>query len=185
MLASSTHGLCRAAGAAVLVLTFAALSAGAAPPTLPNEDQVRVNQAIDRGVAFLKATQNPVGTWGNPKGPGAGKGWAVGYTALPGLTLLECGLPPNHPQIQAAARLVRTLAPQLDHTYEISLAILFLDKLGDPKDKRVIQSLAARLIAGQAHSGGWGYRCPNPLKEFPPGYQTAMLDMAKQLPSDA
>src|SRR5262249_8444284 len=43
----------------------------------------------------------------------------------------------------------------------ISLAILFLDKLGDPEDRPLIQHLALRLVAGQSAAGGWTYLCPD------------------------
>src|SRR5262249_44459324 len=116
--------------------------------------QEKVNKAIDKGSAFLKSTAGPWGTWT------ANKEYATGYAALPGLTLLECGVPPNHPAGHNAAAFVRLAAPNLEKTYEISLSVLFLDRLGDPKDKPLIQKLALRLIAGQAPSGGWTYKCP-------------------------
>ena len=49
---------------------------------------------------------------------------------------------------------------ELDSTYEVALAILFLDRLGEKSDSRIIQMLAARLIAGQTATGGWGYKTP-------------------------
>ena len=45
-------------------------------------------------------------------------------------------------------------------TYEIALAILFLDKLGETRDEATIEMLAMRLIAGQTPTGGWTYKCP-------------------------
>ena len=119
--------------------------------TLPKEEQVAVNQAIDRGVRFLKTSQNPQGTWGSPP---------VGYAALPGLTLLECGVPANDPNVQKAATFVRQNTATLDHTYSLALAILFLDRLGDPQDSELIATLAVRLVAGQTATGGWTYNCP-------------------------
>lgn len=44
-------------------------------------------------------------------------------------------------------------------TYEIALAILFLDRLGQEADKAVIRSLGLRLAGGQRTFGGWGYSC--------------------------
>src|SRR5262249_1836794 len=83
-----------------------------------------------------------------------------GYAALPALTLLECGVPPSDPLIQRTANYVRSKRVTLNTTYELSLAILFLDRLGDPQDKKLIQTYALRLVAGQTATGGWGYRCP-------------------------
>jgi hypothetical protein len=122
---------------------------------LPAQEQMLVNNAIQRGVAFLKQTQVRTGAW-----PRRDKNHAVGYTALPGLTLLECGVPDTDPAVVKAARAVRRSAPYLTETYEIALSLLFLDRLDEPGDRKLIQTLAIRLIAGQSITGGWGYRCP-------------------------
>jgi hypothetical protein len=105
-------------------------------------------------VAFLKKAQTETGTW-----TGVGQGHQIGLAALPGLTLLECGVPATAPEIQKAAKFVRAQVPKLNQTYELALAILFLDRLGDRKDRGAIQSLALRLVAGQHPTGGWGYEC--------------------------
>jgi hypothetical protein len=81
-------------------------------------------------------------------------------TALPALTLLECGVPGSDPQIQKAASLIRSRASQVHATYELSLAILFLDRLGETRDQDLIRSFALRLVAGQVATGGWSYQCP-------------------------
>ncbi len=141
------------AGGVVLLLS-ASRPAAPAPLPLPPEQQEQVNRAIDRGVAFLRATQGRLGTWAAP-----GASHQVGCAALPGLTLLECGVSPKDPAILRTAEAVRRSAGALDRTYEIALAILFLDRLGDPKYQPVIEQLATRLIVSQAPTGGWGYKC--------------------------
>ena len=45
-------------------------------------------------------------------------------------------------------------------TYELGLAILFLDRLGQPRDRMLVRKLALRLVAGQTSNGGWTYECP-------------------------
>jgi hypothetical protein len=120
---------------------------------LPEAEQAKVNEAIKRGVAFLKSQQLPSGTWS----PGH---HSVGYAALPGLTLLECQVPAADLAVQKAAYHVRTQSLSLTDTYDLSLAILFLDRLGERKDRLLIQQLALRLVAGQKPSGGWDYLCP-------------------------
>lgn len=123
---------------------------------LPPDEQNAVNDAIDRGVRFLKGKQQKKGSWvplGFPN-------YHVGYAALPGLTLLECGVEPSDPLIQKTAKYLRSRKSTLATTYELSLSILFFDRLGDPKDKEIIQTYALRLIAGQSATGGWGYKCP-------------------------
>jgi hypothetical protein len=125
---------------------------------LPAREQNAVNRAIERGVEYLKKTQLGNGAWPEPNKAKH----AVGYAALPGLTLLECDVPASDPAVQRTARFLRSYAARtkLDATYELALAILFLDRLGDPKDEKIIQVFALRLIAGQSATGGWGYKCP-------------------------
>src|SRR5262245_805265 len=85
---------------------------------LPVLEQAEVNEAISKGVHYLRTHMNPKvpGSW-SPN-----NSYTVGYAALPGLTLLECGLPANDPQVQAAANHVRramtSKTAQLDRTYE-------------------------------------------------------------------
>jgi predicted Zn finger-like uncharacterized protein len=117
----------------------------------PKGQQDLINEAIDRGAAFLKRLERD-GSWGG--GP-----HAVGYAALPGLTLLECGLPKSDAAVQRAAGFVRLNCDSLTMTYDLALAILFLDRLGDSKDRPLIRELAGRLIAGQNELGGWTYNC--------------------------
>ena len=109
-------------------------------------------EAIDKGIVFLKASQLPTGTWNASYG--------VGHAAIGGLTLLECKVPADDPAVQRAAFFVRANVGNLGGTYELSLATLFLDRLGDPRDRTVIQALALRLLAGQNECGGWTYNCP-------------------------
>jgi hypothetical protein len=54
---------------------------------------------------------------------------------------------------------VREASVDLTKTYSISLAIMFLDRLGQPVDVNLIQSLSLRLLAGQSAEGGWTYDC--------------------------
>src|SRR5581483_9857726 len=118
----------------------------------PAVDAKKVDHAILRGVGYLKATQLANGTWGHNHG--------VGHAALCGLALLESKMPANDPAVQKAAAYVRGNVLSLNQTYDLSLAILFLDRLGDPNDQRLIQVMALRLVAGQNTAGGWTYACP-------------------------
>jgi hypothetical protein len=123
--------------------------ANAAPATA---DEQAIQRAVDRGVAHLKGLQQPDGTWRYPE---------IGATALCGLALLESGVKADDPAVQKAARAVREQSIGLTKTYSLSLGIMFLDRLGDPADAELIDSMAIRLLAGQnANSGGWSYECP-------------------------
>ncbi len=125
------------------------------PPTvsLSDEERAKVRTAIEAGVRYLRERQRPDGRWPHDQHP-------VGYAALPALTLLECGAPADDPAVLKAADFVRKAAPRLSATYELGLSVLFLDRLGDPNDRKRIRQLALRLIAGQQADGGWTYHCP-------------------------
>jgi hypothetical protein len=127
-------------------------------------DQEKVQQAIARGLVHLKSQQDKdTGTWPFYEtfvGPAK-----TGATSLAGVALLECGVPPGDPAVQKAAEVVRRAAVHLTQTYELSTAILFLDRLGDPGDVALIQSMGVRLLGGQNASGGWSYECPSPSRK--------------------
>jgi hypothetical protein len=134
-------------------LALAAKKAKPAPLIeLTPKERHQVDDALARGIAFLKQSQSPDGGWNGES--------RAGYTALAGLTLVECGLPVEDPCIKKAAAFMRNACPQLNRTYDISLAILFLIRLADSADRERIQQLALQLVAGQMPSGGWSYGCP-------------------------
>jgi hypothetical protein len=143
-------------------------AAGVPARAVESED---VKRAVDRGVEALRRMQGPGGTWP----------WTdIGATALAGLTLLQCGATPEDKAVQTAADAVRRTSVGLRHTYSISLAILFLDRLGDPGDVPLIESLTVRLMAGQDGAGGWTYDCP-PLSEAEARRLQAAVDQRKEL----
>ena len=150
------------AAVAPIVLLWSAPAAAQQPA-----DQATIDRRVEMGVNFLKREQKAAGHWGTGANPRDGHG--IGYTSLVGLTLVECGVPTSDPRLKVAANLVRANSHELDSTYELALAILFLDRMKDKVDKRVIQLLAGRLISAQMPSGGWGYKThkyaePNVLK---------------------
>ncbi len=121
---------------------------------VPGVDQEKIDRAIAQGVQYLRQRQDQAtGSW-------SGQSHQVGHASLGGLTLLECKAAPDDQAVLRAAAFVRSKAERLNHTYELSLAVLFLDRLGDPRDKGLIQGMALRLLAGQTDSGGWSYTCP-------------------------
>jgi hypothetical protein len=118
---------------------------------LPPLNQAAVDESIARGIEYLKGTQKDDGTWDEGGHP-------VGCTALTGIALVESGVRLSDPAVSRAAAYIRAKANTLTDTYQISLAIIFLDRLKDPKrDDHAIQLLAARLMAGQTATGGWTY----------------------------
>lgn len=118
---------------------------------VPGVTPEALNAAIANGVKYLSGTTPQ---WFN------NDSFRLGYIALGGLTMLECKSPRDFNVVKQAAELTRKLAVDHDQTYQITLAIMFLDRLGDPRDKKLIQLLGARLVAGQESSGGFSYSCP-------------------------
>jgi len=155
-------------GASMLLAT-AALAAD--PPEkrpAPREltkDEIAVNKAIDRGVAYLKKEWAAGPREYGIKGSGQFTG---GQESLVGWALLESGVPKDDPSIKKTAALIRDVAPKIDRTYALSLAILFLDKLGNADDDKLIRSFALRLVNGRLPGRGktakpewgWSYVCP-------------------------
>jgi hypothetical protein len=118
--------------------------------------QEQINKAIDKGVSYLKSDQKLGGVWlrrelnNDDSSPGA--------TALAGWALLESGVSPKDPVIQKTADYLRRAAITEEKVYHISLMIFFFDKLGEPEDVPLIESLGLRLLQGQSHAhGGWTY----------------------------
>jgi hypothetical protein len=120
---------------------------------LPAAPADAVKRSGDNGLKFLRQIrEQPSGVKNHP----------IGAVALWALTLLECDVPATDPAIKAAAAELRQASLELTHNYSISLAILFFDRLGDPEDSYLIQSLGVRLLAGQTFADGWSYKSPPP-----------------------
>ncbi|MBI3411479.1 MAG: hypothetical protein HY040_24385 [Planctomycetes bacterium] len=118
--------------------------------------QQRINLAIQKGVDRLLQLQGADGSW--PHGPRR----PDGMTAIVSWTLLESGVPPADPKLKAATEYLRREALSADQTYAISLMIMFFDKLGDPADQFLIETLGVRLLQGHTGYGGWSYSCGKP-----------------------
>lgn len=121
------------------------------------EDDART-KAIDRGVQFLKGLHKKSANYD-------GGSYKFGSAALCGLALLESGVPPSDPVIQNITDYVRRHALPQDKVYEMSLGIMYLDRLGDRADQPVIQYLAVGLLGSQSVRGMWSYTGADPLAE--------------------
>ncbi len=134
----------------------------------PAADDAAIQKAIEQGVTYLKQHTQARGGQGNVivdavaalSGVNLADSEAIGATALVGLTLLECGVGSDDPVIRKTAETLRSASVDLTYTYGISLSIMFFDRLGDPGDVPLIESLMVRLLAGQNSHGGWSYNCP-------------------------
>ncbi len=66
---------------------------------------------------------------------------------------------PDDPAVRRIAASLRSQVGQLTGTYELSLAILFFDRLDSPGDSARIRALGEVLASGQVDNGAWGYQC--------------------------
>lgn len=173
----------------VFGLLAAALLAGSSLPARA-ADQAAINRAIKKGVGWLR--RRPERSVENGLLPSVQmnvaavhdvRGKEAGALALIGLTLLECDVPADDAAVKRAAEAVRKASVTLTYTYAISLSILFLDRLGDPRDVPLIESLMVRLMAGQDSSGGWTYGCPG-IDDAEQRRLTAGLDRGKDKDKD-
>jgi len=131
-------------------------SAPAQAPADPLED--RIDEAIERGLEYLRRTQSSNGSWRY----GHTFNHRLGITCLCGLALLENGVPRDDPAIQAALPVVLELAEGSNQTYDLSLAILFLSRVGaglENEYSALIQRLGRRLEVGE-REGQWSYTVP-------------------------
>lgn len=124
-------------GLAVLLLTCPVAAA------TPQE----IMAAIAKGKSYLKNQQQ------------AGAGTEIGIPALVGLALLETGVPFDDPVLKTIAAEIREGSFSVTATYHVALALLFLDRYGDPNDVPLVQMLGIRVLLGQTNLGGWGYSC--------------------------
>jgi hypothetical protein len=134
----------------VLGLVLLGLASSVAPAATPKE----IDAAIKKGADHLKAKY----ARGNG-GPATGGDLGIGPTCLTGLALLEAGTPVTDQSLKAITEAVRNASYSAVKTYQVSLCLMFLDRLGDPVDVPLIQVLAVRLLVGQTANGGWGYDC--------------------------
>src|ERR1700722_8366293 len=124
------------------VVTMMVITTGTTSAATPKE----VKEAIKKGADSLKVMVL--------------KDSGVGNMALAGLAMLESEeVSISDPALKSITELVRTASYSSYKTYELSLCLMYLDRLGDPADDIRIQILAVRLLMGQTQDGGWGYNC--------------------------
>jgi hypothetical protein len=110
----------------------------------------KIEAVIRRGAEYIQRQQLQDGCWES-------RGHRLGETSLAGLALLAAGCPADSLSVAAAARAVRQLVATNRETYEVSLAVMFLDQVGVKNDSETIRALGGRLAAGQAANGCWTY----------------------------
>jgi hypothetical protein len=160
----------------LLVGVIGLLAIGYASAATPKE----IEAAIQNGTAYLKKS---AGDGKEARDPDH-----IGATALMGLALIETGTPTDDAVVKKITERIRDASYTQTQTYQISLCILYLDRLGDPGDQALIQMLAVRLLAGQTSGGGWTYGCiptvaPVTERLLRAKLSDATLTAGKELPS--
>ncbi|MBI2806181.1 MAG: hypothetical protein HYX68_14465 [Planctomycetes bacterium] len=118
----------------------------------PPDPRIKIVQpSVDKGVAYLKKQIPSL------------QAYRGGYLGLIGLTLLECGVPPDDPAILKIAEYIRKGAPGMSQVYDLAASLFFLNRWHelrplDEKDGKMARGFALRIIAGQVNSGIWGYQ---------------------------
>jgi hypothetical protein len=128
--------------------------------------QEKVNNAIAKGIKFLKRTQDRDGTWKYS----ASLDYRYGLTALATYTLMKCGVSPGNNTVRKGLYfLLKADYRKLTRgVYCVSLALMALSsaklmfqrerRTGVGKIKRKLRELTRWLVDAQLPCGGWGYR---------------------------
>jgi hypothetical protein len=134
--------------------------------------QEEINRAVDAGLALLKRSQQQDGSFAHQ--------YALGMTSLCGWSMLEGGVSHKDPAMTKLVAWVRDNCLKSDFTYSISVAIIFLDRYGDPGDAPLIEALACQLLRQGWGTGAWRYACP----EIPEEERKIFSDLAKKARDD-
>ncbi len=125
----------------------------AALPTLADVTGQDVKDAIQRAITYLKAQQDPDGSWHYMGGRSS---YDVGMTGLAVLALHHAGVPADDP---AVANGVTNLLAQPDAiTYSVALKAMALAEVDAARHKKAIQACADWLIEAQCSNGMWSYQ---------------------------
>ena len=148
----------------------------AGKPWLTAAEQTKVDAAVGRGVAyFSKKSLTGDQLSANISQTAVNASSGTGWVGLAGLTLLHCDVATKDSAVQKAAEVVRKGVPELLNTYEMGACIWFLDRLNEPADRKLIQTLALRLVASQQADGGWPYFCT----DFSDADQERLLELLR------
>lgn len=139
-----------------LVLLVLLPSLSLSRPARAAVDAASVQRSIDRGIAYLRKTQNQRGGWTEFSGQ------SCGLSSLCTLALLNAGVPKDDPDMVRAMRYLREFEP--NETYSVSLQTLVYCQLGAAGDLPRIRRNVDWLVANQKQGdplnqrgGSWDY----------------------------
>ncbi len=143
------------------------------PTAHADVDPASVQRAIDRGVEYLKKSQNDRGGWSEFRNQ------SCGLSALCTLALLNAGVDRDDPDLVGALRYLRGFSP--DETYSVSLQTLVYCQAGAAGDLPRIRENVDWLVRAQiseqggARQGAWNYGLRGPGSGDPSNAQFALL----------
>ncbi len=114
-------------------------------------DQLDVNKAIDKGMAFLLEKWKKDGKFPSGYNPQ----YPMGAMALGALALRKSGLTRKDPVILDLVNRLSKLTPK--KTYGVGLYAMFLRSVSKKKYSKKLQELADWLVKNQSSEGLWGY----------------------------
>ena len=146
-----------ARSAAILVAVAACLLVSSpARAQRPGVTTLQIEEAIDKARDWLVRQQNANGSWDCSMRPNETR---VGATSLVTLSLLNAGLPPEHPTLVKALDYLRSRTP--DETYSVSLQTMVLALVTPDADRLQLARNVKWLEDGQIRqgptAGSWSY----------------------------
>jgi hypothetical protein len=138
------------------VLTAAlvfALAQEPAPPQTPAQEvslSMRVNRAIEKGVAWLRTRQQPDGSWPGFEGEHPG-----GMTALCTLTLMKSGVRRSDDGVRKGVS--KVLGTEFRSVYSHSVRLMLLEALGDAESHAASAEVGLDFLVAQQVGGEWAY----------------------------
>jgi hypothetical protein len=117
------------------------------PPPVAGVDEIKVAQAIEKGVAFLKTAKSP--------------DFHNAYRNSDVLilwTFIHAGVPRNDPKFQQLFE--SCMNEPLDKTYKVALLAMCLEEIDRVKYQEKIAHCAQFLVDNQCQNGQWSYGSP-------------------------
>ena len=131
------------------------LALAVAPQSAPGVDDQKVQEAIRRGIEFLRGAPSH----------GETKKSIRSADELLLLTFLHAGVPAEDPKVQELLK--KILAGPLDRTYSVALQAVCLEELGRVRYQPRLQQCAQFLVDNQCTNGQWSYGEPSPQAAGP------------------
>ena len=160
----------------VPTVTFLLIVRPALADDAPSEiSAAQVRSAIEKGVTFLKGSQNQNGSWNEYAA------YHGGVTTLCTLALLNAGVPVEDEQMRRALDYIRTLPPEWTYVTALQTMVLCM---AEPKKDLLLIRRNARWLEDQQNKegdrkGAWSYRADMRSGGDPSNSQFALLALAR------